>query len=136
MTAQTAPLSQPTPAEAPVLHAPPPSVTPPPMPKTLADTGLVEKMAAAQAKTQAISVDEVRGQWAADLGELTTSLRGGEIQSGNLWADELDKLASSWKGVSFRLTPAEPVPLMTLMMMAQGDPNQVVELLHPEFSAL
>ena len=40
MTAQTAPLSQPTPAEAPVLHAPPPSVTPPPMPKTLADTGL------------------------------------------------------------------------------------------------
>ena len=40
MTAQTAPLSQPTPAEAPVLHASPPSVTPPPMPKTLADTGL------------------------------------------------------------------------------------------------
>ena len=26
--------------------------------------------------------------------------------------------------------------LMTLMMMAQGDPNQMVELLHPEFSAL
>lgn len=103
---------------------------------TLADSGLAEKMAAAQAKTQAISVDEVRGQWAAEISELTATLRGGEIQSANLWADELDKLASSWKGVSFRLTPAEPVPLMTLMMMAQGDPNQMVELLHPEFSAL
>jgi hypothetical protein len=40
MTVQTAPLSQSSPAEAPVLHAPPPSVTPPPLPKSLADTGL------------------------------------------------------------------------------------------------
>lgn len=40
MTAQTAPLSQSAPAEAPVLHVPPPSVTPPPLPKSLADTGL------------------------------------------------------------------------------------------------
>ena len=103
---------------------------------TLADNGLVEKIAAAQAKTKAISVDDVRGQWGEDLAEVAAGLRAAEVPLANQWADELDKLASSWKGISFSLNPAEPVPLLTLMMASQGDPEQLIELLNLEFSAL
>lgn len=102
----------------------------------LADSGLVDKLVAAEAKEQSITTDEVRAQWALGLGEMTAQLREAGIDGSEAWAVELDKLGQSWKGVNFSLNPAEPVPLMSLMMMAQMDPNEAVKMLQPQLQAL